>query len=120
MSDSATDTERMRRDLEYLRERVDRLGEDLNKQMLHLSEELHKSRKTDWPAISAVVVAVMTVGSVVGGIAMSSITERIGDQASRIGKLEARTDGMRDEMEGIARAKVNALKDEFNKKVFTR
>lgn len=118
---SEQDTERMRHDLEYLRERVDRLGEDLNKQMLHLSEELHKSRKTDWPAISAIVVAIMTVGSVVGGVAMSSITERIGDQAGRIGKLEARAEGMHDEMEAIARQKTNELRDDFNKKnAFTK
>ena len=115
----------MRADLNYLRERIDRIGDDLNKQMLILIKEVHANSKTDWQAIGVVVGAIITIGSIIGGFAMSSLTTKIGMEDDklvtydqRLNKIEVwKAENIRSEMEAIAKEKADQIVKDFNKKL---
>ena len=125
MVDPVNDLAHLRADVEYLRERVDRIGDDLSKQMLNVIKEVHANSKTDWQAIGVVVGTIITIGSLIGGFAMSSLTTKIGmeddklvGQDLRLNKIEVwKAENIRSEMEAIAKEKADQVVKDFNKKL---
>lgn len=99
------DVDRFRYDIDYLRERVDRIY-----------DEVHKSKKTDWVALGSVGGVIVTIGIVFGNLALSPIAEKLTDHSGRIARLEQQIADMPMKIEAIAKDKVNDLETQINHK----